>query len=355
MRCILFVVVAALSLLRPIDAQTVPFEKKDRPVGWVTKFMGRYQQTNQWERLGSLASSALDVGKTAENKTLLSMGQWYSTLVMAQNGAPPEDVLESLRKAVDYGYHNVQGIESADQLAVIKADPNLEPKFRDLIRELQATIFARLEKDFKMEVGAAIDASRDAELTGVLMESDSASAAKRLRVYVLSRIYHEGFSKQWASLSEARKKYGDDAAIIALFYESEADSAFVQKQVARYAQRSGVPAGSYEIIGRQAFLGLRETLSQLHDIRTKGAEKKEVFNLYFPCTIAVDTNGKPVVAQSGVLLAWQAEFLIEQALAGLPASPNSKRAAAAKALSEEKPAPDGDTSAESEKKSEPEK
>lgn len=311
--CLVLLIVAGLE--SPLFAQPVrvPFEGGKRPVKWALIRLGRFQQSNQWERLAELSESALNVGKQSKNKQLLQLGQWYTTLVKGRNGEPAAEVLESLQQATQYGYHDVVGIRSADELAVVRGDEKLAVEFNKLVDDLQAEIDTRLGKTFREAADRQVAANEKFAPKALPLErytlperGGNLAESKEPQVLILSRTYHDGFAKQWDSLSEVTE---GGARPVALFYENNPSSEASRAMAARYAKVVGVPASGYALIGRQDFTSLRETLRSLH---SQGTESGAPFDLYFPCSVVVDDQGVPLFFHSGILSANGFRYIIQQ-------------------------------------------
>lgn len=326
----------------PAYGQKVSFEGVDRPIPWVQIRLGRFFQSNQWARLDELSKGALDVAIENNLPDLKTEAQWYRTLVAAQKGTAPETVFSELQKTIEYGYRSVQGIESADQLAVLKADATVAPKFMALVQELKKTVASESRSKFQTEVDQTIAKlkSLDPPSIGVQTiqkpDGSNAGAEGQPMIVVLSRTYHAGFRKQWPIVSRVAAAAGVTA--LALFYEDNAEDAFIQSQAAKFAKAAGVVEGSYALVDREGFKRIRAAFSDLHEKLQADAKTKTVFDLYFPFTFIVDGAGRPLFHASGNL----GEDAIEYALEASVPEPEAEAEDQKQSAAEEK----GDTGAQ---------
>ncbi len=322
------------------QALTVDFEGLPRSVNWTEIRLGRFQQTNQWERLDELSRGALEAGLKADHANLKRMGQWYQTLVAAQNGADAADVITSLAKAIEFGYENVQGIETADQLQFLRAEDETRVQFEQLVANLKT----KIQADKKASLLEKVEAQREANeryddeipVLGPLAEGDAVA-------FVLSRTYHDGFAKQWPQVVEAAKNVPGLSAK-AVFYEDDAESPEVDAFVKRYVEAVGVEA--YSVIGRADFVAVRNALAARHAAFTAASKTRSVFNLYFPSLVVV-AGGRCVYFASGYLEAWQVDLVLESVLGTAETESGSNDAPGDGADADAGEGPGGETGADS--------
>ncbi len=305
----------------------IEFEDETWAPGRALRFLGRFQQTNQWERVRGLANATLKAGEANNQARLKRYGQWYKTLSLGQDGAKAQEVFDSLKKAIDYGYENLQGIRNADQLARIKADAEYRVKYEEMVSALEAKLAARLEKSFSAEAAQRLAACRAADVGAIGPFSAPGGGAQvvpqsTLSVVVLTRTLHDGCPKQWQSIAAvlARPQVSGRIEPAVLFYEGAADESDVVRVTTDYAAGIGIPADGFALLDRSAYLAVERQLMAIHTAEQEGAKNPGVFQLYFPCTIIVDSSGMPLFWRSGHLEEWQLSHVFEQVIAADPAT-----------------------------------
>ena len=312
------------------QAPQIMFEGKPRTPAWSMKFMGRFQQTNQWGRLDELSRSALEVGESLKHPGLKRMGQWYQTLVAAQNNESAAEVIDKLRKAIEFGYRNVNDIGSADQLAVLRADPVVAPQFEELLAQLIEDNASLFQQSFVKQATRQVShlAATPADALPVAnyatLDGKSLLSGKPFTLMIVSRTYHEGLTKQWPIAKSARDASNGRLGLAIAFYENDAKSELVQGEAKRFIAVCGAADERCAVIDRPQYVALRNAMRAIHDASQEKDKEPDVFNPYFPSSVVVDADGRPRYVHSGVLEAREIAWLVEQLTSETPAKEEAK-------------------------------
>ena len=328
-----------------LEAAGRTFNKPD-----TEKFLGRFQQTNQWGKLEQLATAA----RNCEDQDLQALGAWYLTLILAT--AKPEDpeahkkaVLASLAETIDLGYKNPQGIAGADQLLFLHESS----EFHKLVENLRTKLATKARADFTAWIAATSAAY------GKLSNSPDPWGLGKLSnlkggrfwepgkpcIVLLTRIDHDGFAKHVPRIAAAIAASAQKTEVKVLFYQYAGDDAARRAQTSRYVSRL-LERQRLEwdcaIIDRQQYMSIEDDLERRHE----ESQRSDTFNVYFPTTVTLNQAGVPQLETSGVLYDWQATLVAAHA-ATLPSTEPEP-------VPEPKPEPEPEPEPEEPAKDEPE-
>ena len=273
----------------------------------------RLKKSNQWtlDRLPRYCELAIATG----DPTLIRYATWYQALIAGHAG-DNELAKTRLLEAVELGYTNVLEMETAEELAQVREDPDLQPTLQRLRRELQE----RLTREFEAGINggfAATETSPPEPWNPTLEGLDGKPFWNQQPILVaVSRIHHAGFEKQLPLISKA----GSRIPVGVIFWQYDADDTARREQTVAYAKKM-CPSVPCAIVGRDRYLELRSQLMRHFKAvvaarrlgRLEGASKPgadPVFTESLPFTVFFDGEARPLNSTAGVLQGWQMDYAV---------------------------------------------
>jgi len=275
----------------------------------LVKIMGRFLQTNQWEKLEKAALVAYG----RDDTELKSLGCWYQTLILGNRLAEPDEILAKLRETIELGYKNPAEMELAQQLAPIRD----RSEFKTLVSDLWTVVRAEARSKFQTQLESEVEHNRKrTQSKDPLGLSDVKTAsgepfwqAGKPLLLILTRVHHDGFLKQVPTLRASLKQHKNGLPVAVLYYQVfESNTARNQQGLAEARQLFGdtEPAWSVATVGQAQKDRIEAALRE--------ARREDTTDpLFFPAFALLGVDGEPLLALQGTLNDWQTSALVEQA------------------------------------------
>ena len=236
---------------KPIDPE-IEWDGKVLKGPALIKRFYRLKKSNQWDpkRLPHYCDLAVATG----DPTLIQYATWYQALIAGHAG---DDALAKakLLEAVNLGYTNVIEMEAAEELAQIREDPELQPLFDRLRKELAEL----LQREFEHGINggfAATQTSPPQPWNPALQTLDGQPFwSGRQMLVTVSRIHHAGFEKQLPLIAKA----GSRVPVGVIFWQYDATDEARTQQTIAYAKKM-CPSVRCAIVGRDPYVELRSLL-----------------------------------------------------------------------------------------------
>ncbi|MCZ6794037.1 MAG: hypothetical protein O7J95_10535, partial [Planctomycetota bacterium] len=243
------------------------------------------------------------------DRDLLATGAFYWAFLearkLSQEKIEPDEVFSLLVKSVDLGFTNPFAIQQAQPFLPLHDRSDFQALMERLEKDFESSLRQKFEKRVDDEM------SRSGQLDGGgwnpelrTLDGQPFLPDEVPRLLVVSRIHHDGFNKMASRLAAVHEKRGKVLPVGVVFYQYQLDDADRVTQTRRYIEKLALRLPT-ALIAREPYQALVSTLEKRHELLSAGSENSLPFNPFQPLALYLDSSGKTIYLERGVVPAWQ--------------------------------------------------